>query len=265
MVLGSLLMIVGIAFLSGEKPETETAAVAEVDDITQVRLNMPKIYPVEHASFVMDWAGEIIYVDPVGEPASYTNQGLPNTILITHGHGDHFDLDLLLGVVTESVKLVVPGEVYAKLPTALQNQAIIMKNDDTNNIGGVMVAAVPMYNTTPEKMQYHVKGVGNGYVLEKNGVRVYVAGDTEDIPEMRALEGIDIAFVPMNEPYTMSVEAAADAVLAFAPKLVYPYHLRGPDGLSDIDKFTELVSAGNPAITVVDGSWYASQVEQIVE
>ena len=106
-----------------------------------------------------------------------------------------------------------------------------------------------------------MKGRGNGYVLEWNGTKIYIAGDTADIPEMRELENINIAFVPMNLPYTMDVDVAADAVLDFAPKIVYPYHYRGTEGLSDINEFKRLVSVGNPNIEVRTPDWYSNKVE----
>jgi L-ascorbate metabolism protein UlaG (beta-lactamase superfamily) len=118
------------------------------------------------------------------------------------------------------------------------------------------VNAVPAYNIRPDAQQFHPKGRDNGYVIEKDATRVYVAGDTEGTPEMRALEGIDVAFVPMNLPYTMSVEDAADAVSAFKPKTVYPYHYRGPAGLSDVNAFKELVAKGPPGVTVTLADWY---------
>jgi L-ascorbate metabolism protein UlaG (beta-lactamase superfamily) len=113
-----------------------------------------------------------------------------------------------------------------------------------------------MYNLPESDDAYHTKGRGNGYVLDKNGTRVYVAGDTQGIPEMRALQNIDIAFVPMNLPFTMDVEEAADAVLEFKPKRVYPYHFRGREGLSDVNRFKELVNAGSEDIEVVLLDWY---------
>jgi L-ascorbate metabolism protein UlaG (beta-lactamase superfamily) len=120
---------------------------------------------------------------------------------------------------------------------------------------GITIQAIPMYNLTPERADFHVKGRGNGYVIGLGGSRIYVSGDTEDIPEMRGLEGIDAAFVCMNLPYTMDVEAAADAVLEFRPRIVYPYHYRGRPEVSDIGRFRELVAA-NPAIEVRLLRWY---------
>jgi L-ascorbate metabolism protein UlaG (beta-lactamase superfamily) len=120
-----------------------------------------------------------------------------------------------------------------------------------------MIEALPMYNLPLEGENYrHVKGVGNGYVLESEGTRIYIAGDTEDTPEMRALKNIDVAFIPMNLPYTMDVATAAAGVLAFNPDIVYPYHYRGADGLADVSEFERLVVQSNPNIQVRLLDWY---------
>ena len=122
----------------------------------------------------------------------------------------------------------------------------------------VEISAIPMYNLTEEDSSFHVKGRGNGYVLEYEDTRVYLAGDTEDIAEMRSLKNIDIAFLPMNLPFTMTVEDAADAVLEFQPKQVYPYHYRARDGLSDVGKFKQLVNVGSSNVEVVQLDWYSA-------
>ena len=171
-------------------------------------------------------------------------------VIITHAHGDHFDAESL-AAIAGSAPLVVTEEVMGKLPEALKAQATMLKNGDSGTIDGIPVTAVPAYNITPDRLDKHPQGVGNGYVLSFGDKRVYVAGDTEDTPEMRALTGIDVAFLPMNLPYTMDVEQAADAVKAFKPKIVYPYHYRS----SDIEKFKELVGAA-AEVRLVD--WYAN-------
>ena len=116
-----------------------------------------------------------------------------------------------------------------------------------------------MYNLREDAISFHPKGRGNGYVLEKNNKRVYISGDTEDIPEMRNLKDIDIAFICMNLPYTMTVEQAAEAVLAFEPNTVYPYHYRGENDLSDVDKFKELVESKSPKIKITQLDWYPKE------
>jgi L-ascorbate metabolism protein UlaG (beta-lactamase superfamily) len=130
-----------------------------------------------------------------------------------------------------------------------------LANGETIELEGVSVEAIPAYNLTESRQGFHPKGRGNGYVVTLGDQRVYISGDTEDIPEMRALEDIDVAFVCMNLPYTMDVDRAADAVLAFAPEVVFPYHFRGQGGFSDIERFKALVAA-NPAIDVRLLDWY---------
>ena len=142
-----------------------------------------------------------------------------------------------------------------KLPAGAWAEVKVLANGASTSWQGVTIEAVPMYNLDPQKQKFHPKGRGNGYLLTLGGKRVYIAGDTEDIPEMRALENIDVAFVCMNLPYTMNVAAAADAVLEFQPMVVYPYHYRGTDGMSDLGEFRSLV-ASNAAIDVRVLAWY---------
>jgi L-ascorbate metabolism protein UlaG (beta-lactamase superfamily) len=221
------------------------------------RENSPvAITPIEHASLMLSWAGMTIFVDPVGPPLQYSSLPKPDIILITHIHSDHFSTTTLEAVAASSTIVVAPENVAGELPPQLKANAVVMKNGDTKIVGPFSVNAVPAYNIRPDAQQFHPKGRDNGYVIEKDATRVYVAGDTEGTPEMRALEGIDVAFVPMNLPYTMSVEDAADAVSAFKPKTVYPYHYRGPAGLSDVNAFKELVAKGPPGVTVTLADWY---------
>lgn len=211
------------------------------------------ITPVEHASLALQWGDTTIYADPVGDASLYAALPRPGIILITHEHGDHFSTSTLAALKGAETTLVTNQRVADKLPAELTSNLVVMKNGDVQTINGISIQAVPAYNLRPEALQYHPQGRDNGYVLEASGTRVYIAGDTEDTPEMRALQDIDIAFVPMNLPYTMTVEAAASGTLAFAPRTVYPYHYRD----SDIQKFKQLVEAGNPNIQVILGPWYA--------
>ncbi len=217
------------------------------------------VTPIEHASLVLTWDDKTIYADPIGNASLYAGQQEPDLILITHEHGDHFSTSTLLALVATSTKLIVPQSVADQLPVGLKERAIILKNGDVIQELGLSIQAIPAYNIRPEAMQYHPQGRDNGYVLEGGDTRVYIAGDTEGTPEMRALQDIDIAFIPMNLPYTMSIGDAADAVLAFKPAKVYPYHYRGVEGLSDVEKFKQLVAAGNSSIEVVLANWYPTQ------
>ncbi len=210
------------------------------------------IHPVRHASFVMESPAGVIYADPVGEAAMYEGMPSPDLILITHEHGDHYSPDTLAAIMGENTVLITNPAVYDMLPEEMKAKASAMANGDSTSVGEITIDAIPAYNTTEDRLQYHPEGRDNGYVLSIDGRRVYIAGDTEDIPEMRELEDIDIAFVPMNLPYTMDVAQAASGVAAFAPGAVYPYHYRG----SDIDEFERLLGEEDVETEVVHGNWY---------
>jgi len=206
------------------------------------------IHPVSHASFVLGWNGTTIYVDPVGGVGAYDGLPRPDLVLVTDIHGDHLDGNTLNGVVAYA-QIIAPGAVVSQLPGGLVERAVSMSNGVSTERFGIKIEAVPMYNLTEDRLQYHEKGRGNGYVLTFGDTRVYISGDTEDIPEMRALEDIDVAFVCFNLPYTMTESQAASAVNEFRPGIVYPYHYRG----SDLALFTSLVDDG---IEVREGDWY---------
>lgn len=209
------------------------------------------IHPVNHASLALEWKGQIVYIDPVGGAKRYEGLPRPDVILLTHSHFDHFDPETLKGVAAEKTVLVAPRDVFEKLSGNLETRAKIMTNGEVKTVDGIKVEAVPMYNTTPDRMKFHKKGAGNGYVLTLGDKRIYISGDTEDIPEMRALKNIDVAFVCMNLPYTMTVEQAASAVREFHPKIVYPYHSKG----SDLEKFKQRVGT-DAGVEVRLRNWY---------
>jgi L-ascorbate metabolism protein UlaG (beta-lactamase superfamily) len=211
------------------------------------------VYPISHASFVMTVPGLVIYNDPVGGAAAYEGHPAPDLILITHQHGDHYEPETLAALVAEPTRLITNPAVLDMLPQDLRAKASALANGEGAAVGDLRIEAIPAYNTTPERLQYHPQGRDNGYVLSTDGRRVYIAGDTEDIAEMRALSEIDIAFVPMNLPYTMDVDQASSAVAAFAPTYVYPYHYRG----SDIDAFASGLAKAGSETEVVRGPWYA--------
>jgi L-ascorbate metabolism protein UlaG (beta-lactamase superfamily) len=213
------------------------------------------IHPVEHATFVMQWNGTTIAVDPIGSVAQFQAFGEPDLILITHTHGDHLSVDTVQGLAKSSTVIVGPASVAEEFPAADRERITVIANGESVKWGESLIEAVPMYNLTPERQGYHPKGRGNGYVVTLGGTTVYIAGDTEDIPEMRALENIDVAFMCMNLPYTMDVESAAHAVLEFRPKVVIPYHYRGKGGMSDLDAFRSQV-AKDPNIEVRLLEWY---------
>ena len=206
------------------------------------------VHPINHATFAMAWKDKTIYVDPVGGGKRFDGLPKPDLILVTDIHGDHLDAGTL-EAIGGSATIVAPAAVAEKLPEKLQTT--VLANGETKSVAGVSIEAVPMYNLTADRLKFHTKGRGNGYVVVLGGKRVYISGDTEDIPEMRALKNIDMAFVCMNLPYTMTVEQAAGAVREFKPKIVYPYHYRG----SDTEKFKQLVG-NDSGVEVRLRDWY---------
>lgn len=196
-----------------------------------------KFYPINHASFIITTPSITIYVDPVQKIKAYAKYPSPDIILITDIHRDHLNREVVKSIKKKKTKIIAPKAVVSKL-----GFGEILNNGDEVKILNMLIKAIPMYNITKDRLRFHTKGRGNGYVLTINGKRIYISGDTEDIKEMRELKNIDYAFVCMNLPFTMSVKQAASAVLEFKPKVVYPYHYRGPKGYSDIEKFKYLVS-----------------------
>ena len=235
----SALLIFFVSCKQKEEKKEETADVEE----TTMEVEAPaaaEIIPIEHATAVIEWNGSTIYIDPVGGESAFEGQKSPNIIFITDIHGDHFNPETLNELNLEGVQIIAPDAVKLQM-------------------AGFSVKAIPMYNLREEAKDFHVKGRGNGYVFTFGDERIYFSGDTEDIPEMRALENIDKAFICMNLPYTMTVESAADAVLEFKPKQVYPYHFRGRPEVSDIEKFKTLVNEGDSDIKVVQLDWYPNE------
>jgi len=225
-------------------------------DVLSTSMGPLTIQPVVHASLVLSLKNLVIYADPFG-PTVFKGLPSPDMILITDIHGDHFDTSTLAVVRTPNTILVVPQAVADKLPAWYdKSKVVVMKNGDHISRSGITITAIPMYNLPESPPAMHTKGRGNGYVLNIGGKNIYLSGDTQGIPEMRSLKDIDVAFVCMNLPYTMDVKEAADAVLAFKPKIVYPYHYRGRGGLSDVNAFKSLVDAGNKGIEVRLRNWY---------
>jgi len=242
-----------------EKTKSGPESAEAIGPNTENVISNIEITPIEHATAVLDWDGTIIYIDPVGDKEAYAAVPEPDLILITDIHGDHFSLETLQALETQKAKIIVPQAVADKIPSEFTAQLDILNNGDTKERYGISIEAIPMYNLREEAKDFHTKGRGNGYVLSKNDQRIYFSGDTEDIPEMRALQNIDKAFVCMNLPYTMTVESAADAVLEFKPKQVYPYHYRGNPDVGDVAEFKTLVNYRNPAIEVVQLDWYPKE------
>ncbi len=210
-----------------------------------------KILPINHATLALQWKDRTICVDPVGSAKAFQGLPKPDLILLTDIHSDHLSKETLIEMAGSDTKLVGPPAVAEQLSADLRNRATVLTNGQSGELMGIKIEAVPAYNLTAERLKFHTKGRGNGYVLTLGGKRIYLSGDTEEIPEMLALKNIDVAFLCMNVPYTMTVEQAARAVRAFKPRVVYPYHYRG----SDLNKFKELVGT-DVGVEVRLREWY---------
>lgn len=215
-----------------------------------------RIQPINHASLVLGFQGKTIYVDPSGIP-NYQDQPAPDMILITDIHGDHFDSAAFSALRKPNTLVIVPQVVADKISD--KNNLVVIANGESKPELGLTIEAIPMYNLPESPTAMHTKGRGNGYVLTIGDKHIYISGDTQGIPEMRKLKNIDVAFVCMNLPYTMDVNEAADAVLAFKPKVVYPYHYRGKGGFSDVNAFKAKVEAKSKKIEVRLRNWYPSK------
>lgn len=214
------------------------------------------IHPVEHASFVMETPAGTIYVDPVGEAGLYAAMPKPDLILITHRHGDHYNADLLAAL--GEAPILTNADVKAMMPEDLQARTDIIAPGGTTEMIGISIAAIASYNISADRLDFHPQDRGDlGFVLTIDGTRVYISGDTEATPEMRALEDIDLAFVCMNLPFTMTAEQAAEGVAEFAPAMAIPYHYRGRDGgTQDPQVFARMLSEAGGPTEVKLHDWY---------
>lgn len=180
-----------------------------------------------HASLVLAWQGKVIHIDPWTAQADYSALPKADLILVTHEHRDHLDLAAI-----DAIRK--PGTVVASSlkASATLKDAVVLKNGESKTLAGIRVDAVPAYNRVHMRSgsePFHPRGEGNGYVLHFGATRVYVAGDTEDIPEMAALRGVDVAFLPVNLPYTMTPDMLLHAAQLVQPKVLYPYHTGDTD------------------------------------
>ena len=188
-----------------------------------------------HASLMMVFDGKTIHVDPYGDVADYGSLPKADLVLVTHDHFDHLDPKALKAIQQKDTVIVASKSCAPKLPNAT-----IMANGDTRTVLGLAIKAVPAYNIVhkrPDGVPFHPQGNGNGYIITFGDKQVYIAGDTENTPEMKALRSIDVAFLPMDLPYTMTPEQVADAARAFRPKILYPYHY----GDTDTGKLVKLL------------------------
>ena len=211
-----------------------------------------KITPIQHGSLTIEAGGQVIEVDPAvsgfAVAPDFSSVAKADVVLITDIHEDHLDTKSLGQVRKASTIVIIPGAASGQV-----KDGVVMKNGETKKMGVWTIEAIPMYNLkngpAPGQL-FHDKGRGNGYVVTFGGLRIYLAGDTEGIAEMRALKNIDVAFVPMILPYTMSPEEAAEAVKTFHPKIVYPYHY----GQSDLTVFEK--GLAGTGIDVRIRNWY---------
>ncbi|TET69153.1 MAG: MBL fold metallo-hydrolase [Candidatus Aminicenantes bacterium] len=225
-----LVFFIGFVLVAAVQKEFE-------EDIIQTSQGDLKITFIGHGTVMFTFEGKIIHVDPVGRYADYSQLPKADLILITHEHGDHLDAKVIKIISSEKTDLVLTEKCVEKVKI---EDVIIMKNGDIKTVQNLKIEAIPAYNIKHMRSPgnpYHPKGVGNGYIITFGDKRVYVAGDTENTPEMKALKNIDIAFLPMNLPYTMTPEMVADAAKAFMPKILYPYHY----GNTDTSKIVELL------------------------
>lgn len=205
------------------------------EDIFDTSQGQLKITFIGHGTLMFTFGEKIIHVDPVGRYADYSQLPKADMILITHEHGDHLDPQAITALRTDNTDIILTEKCTEKV-----EGGIIMTNGETKTVQGLKIEAVPAYNIVHMRQSgvpFHPKGEGNGYLITFGDKRVYVAGDTENTPEMKELEEIDIAFLPMNLPYTMTPEMVADAARAFRPNILYPYHY----GNTDTSELVELL------------------------
>ena len=196
-------------------------------DVIQTSAGDLEITFLGHGTLILAFDGKIIHVDPFGRVADYAKLPKADLVLITHEHGDHMDLNALAHIRTGQTEVVLTATCAEQV-----SGGIVMRNGDTRTVKGVTIEAVPAYNIVhkrPNGQPFHPQGIGNGYILTFGDKRVYVAGDSENTPEMKALRDIDCAFLPMNLPYTMTPEMVADVAKAMQPKILYPYHYGDTD------------------------------------
>ena len=216
----------------------ETTGFAEntfETDVVKTAKGDLQITFIGHGSLMFAFGGKIIHVDPFSRLTDYSKLPQADMILLTHEHPDHLDLKALDSLRADKTKIILTENCAQQV-----KGGIIMKNGDVRTVDGLKIEAVPAYNLVhmrSEGVPFHPKGNGNGYVITFGDKRIYVAGDTENIPEMKQLKDIDIAFLPMNLPYTMTPEMVADAARAFKPKVLYPYHY----GKTEPSKLIELM------------------------
>jgi len=203
----------------------------QMDTIKTSKGNL-EITFIGHGTLMFSFGGKVIHVDPWTRFTDYKDMPKADVILVTHEHMDHLDKKAIDALKKDSTSIILTETCQQQI-----GEGTVMKNGDKKTVSGFEIEAVPAYNLAADT-RFHPKGKGNGYIITFGDKKVYVAGDTENTPEMKALKGIDIAFLPMNLPYTMTPEMVADAAKAFRPSILYPYHF----GETDTSKLVDLLN-----------------------
>lgn len=211
-----------------------------------------KVFPIQHATMVLEWNGIMIYVDPVGGASPFQSQKQPDLILITDVHDDHFSLKTLQELNTSRAKIVLPQTVADTIPEEFTPQLDVLDNGDEKERFGITVKAIPKQTT----FQCPSKELGNSYILEMNGERIYISGTVKNIPEIRALQNMNKAFIGMGLSKTVKVESLASVILRLHPKEVYLYYYMGAKASGDIQKIKKIVNEQNSSIEVIPLKWY---------
>ena len=231
-----MMKSIGLAVLIFYAFALSTSAKEFQADIIQTSAGDLKMTFIGHGTLMLQFDGKVIHVDPYNRVADYSTLPKADLILITHEHGDHLDPEVIKMLTKDGTKLVLTKKCTEKVAGG-----VVMANGDSQTVAGIQIEAVPAYNVVHKRddgSAFHPKGVGNGYVLTFGDKRVFIGGDTENTPEMKDLPDIDVAFLPMNLPYTMTPEMVADAAKAFRPKILYPYHF----GDTDTSKLVALLA-----------------------
>lgn len=234
------LLICCLGFSNAFAAESQTFAS---DVIIASNSSEIKITFLGHATLYIESEGKVIHIDPWAKLADYTKLPKADIILLTHEHPDHLDAGAIEQIRKDSSTIVYTAKIGEN-----RSDGKVYMNYDSNEIDGILLEAVPAYNIMhkrPDGTPYHPKGIGNGYILNIGGKRIYIAGDTENVPELQELKNIDVAFLPMNLPYTMTPEMVADLAIAIKPEILYPYHF----GDTDTTRITELLQS-HPEIEV---------------
>jgi L-ascorbate metabolism protein UlaG (beta-lactamase superfamily) len=228
LVIPLLFLILGLAGITSAQRKFERDVIPTSNGDIEITF-------LGHGSLMMTYGGKTIHVDPYGEVADYGALSKADLILVTHEHYDHLDPSALQAILRSDTVVVATQACAPQIPKAL-----VMANGEIRTVLGLAIEAVPAYNIVhkrPDGNPFHPQGSGNGYIITFGDKRVYIAGDTENIPEMKALRDIDVAFLPMNLPYTMTPEMVADAARVIHPKILYPYHY----GDTDTSKLLQLL------------------------